>query len=250
MDSSDEENACRRPTGKHKDPYDSPSWKMSEPPLSPMLSKENALECPICNRIETMWLSTESANSHVLVTDPGTRAGTSPQNPLGSDRRRVRAASESLGDLELAHQNERHSHSNHPVTHKRCCVKTHSKRIQAHCSKSAERALIESYAGEISTLRPPDQSNLDVPPDQQRFVGYFRIAHHYKSVFEQIFTELKHTLAIVVEDDLDISIDFFDYFAALAPLLLNDTSLYCVSAWNDNGKKELIDASCPNLLYR
>nr|VZI36387.1 unnamed protein product [Spirometra erinaceieuropaei] len=87
-----------------------------------------------------MWLSTESANSHVLVTDPGTRAGTSPQNPLGSDRRRVRAASESLGDLELAHQNERHFHSNHPVTHKRCCVKTLSKRIQAHCSKSAERA--------------------------------------------------------------------------------------------------------------
>ena len=30
---------------------------------------------------------------------------------------------------------------------------------------------------------------------------------------------------------------------AAAPLLLSDPSLLCVSAWNDNGKKDLIDTT-------
>jgi hypothetical protein len=36
-------------------------------------------------------------------------------------------------------------------------------------------------------------------------------------------------------DDLEISPDFLDYFRALYPLMLEDKSLWCVSAWNDNG---------------
>lgn len=33
-------------------------------------------------------------------------------------------------------------------------------------------------------------------------------------------------------------------------LLKNDSSLWCVSAWNDNGKNNNIDVSSPELLYR
>ena len=33
-----------------------------------------------------------------------------------------------------------------------------------------------------------------------------------------------------------ISPDFFDYFKKVSQVVLNDTSLYCASAWNDNGK--------------
>lgn len=44
-----------------------------------------------------------------------------------------------------------------------------------------------------------------------------------------------------VLDDLDIAPDFFEYFAALYPVLLADSSLWCISAWNDNGKGDLIE---------
>jgi len=44
-------------------------------------------------------------------------------------------------------------------------------------------------------------------------------------------------------DDLDLSPDFFEYFAALRPILQLDNSLWCISAWNDNGKPDLIDTS-------
>ena len=55
---------------------------------------------------------------------------------------------------------------------------------------------------------------------------------------------------IIVEDDLEISPDFFEYFTATLPLLKADPSLWCVSAWNDNGKAGLIDQNAPELLYR
>lgn len=39
-----------------------------------------------------------------------------------------------------------------------------------------------------------------------------------------------------ISDDLDIAPDFFEYFSATRYLLDNDPLLWCVSAWNDNGK--------------
>ena len=47
---------------------------------------------------------------------------------------------------------------------------------------------------------------------------------------------------IMTEDDLTISVDFFDYFDAMHNVLIKDPTLFCVSAWNDNGKKELINS--------
>ena len=41
-------------------------------------------------------------------------------------------------------------------------------------------------------------------------------------------------------DDLEISPDFFEYFAATFRILSVDQSLWCVSAWNDNGKEGMI----------
>lgn len=51
-------------------------------------------------------------------------------------------------------------------------------------------------------------------------------------------------------DDLEISPDFYEYFIGTYPLLLKDPSLWCISAWNDNGKESLIDINRPELLYR
>lgn len=44
--------------------------------------------------------------------------------------------------------------------------------------------------------------------------------------------------------------DFFEYFLGTHSLLKNDSSLWCISAWNDNGKVGLIEESRPELLYR
>lgn len=55
---------------------------------------------------------------------------------------------------------------------------------------------------------------------------------------------------IIVEDDLEFSPDFFEYFEATLPLLRSDPTLWCISAWNDNGKRGLIDETKPELLYR
>ena len=38
---------------------------------------------------------------------------------------------------------------------------------------------------------------------------------------------------IILEEDLDVSPDIFWYFNQLLPVLEEDQSLYCVSAWND-----------------
>lgn len=51
-------------------------------------------------------------------------------------------------------------------------------------------------------------------------------------------------------DDLDVAPDFYEYFLGTFPLLRSDDSLWCVSAWNDNGKTGLIDENAPELLYR
>jgi alpha-1,3-mannosyl-glycoprotein beta-1,2-N-acetylglucosaminyltransferase len=45
--------------------------------------------------------------------------------------------------------------------------------------------------------------------------------------------------------------DFFSYFASTYQLLKKDSSLWCVSAWNDNGKASLVDVQQGSkLLYR
>ena len=56
-----------------------------------------------------------------------------------------------------------------------------------------------------------------------------------------MFDKLQYDAAILLEDDLEVAPDFFDYFAATLPLLERDPSLYCVSAWNDNGNPDFVD---------
>lgn len=49
---------------------------------------------------------------------------------------------------------------------------------------------------------------------------------------------------------LQVAPDFFAYFRALLPLLKSDPSLWCVSAWNDNGRDGYVDPAKADLLYR
>ena len=47
--------------------------------------------------------------------------------------------------------------------------------------------------------------------------------------------------AACAADDLEVAPDFFSYFSALRKVLDEDPTLWCVSAWNDNGKPGNVD---------
>ena len=73
--------------------------------------------------------------------------------------------------------------------------------------------------------------------------GYFNLAHHFKWALDSIFFNtlpLPSILpsimrVIILEEDLQIAPDFYEYFSSLKTMLDNDNSLLCVSAFNDNG---------------
>lgn len=79
-------------------------------------------------------------------------------------------------------------------------------------------------------------------------IGYVRIAQHYGWAMGQVFDVFGFNQAIFLEEDMEISPDFFSYFGAMLPLLRQDPMLYCVSAWNDIGYGNLV--MDPRAAYR
>uniref|UniRef100_A0A3B4FCD6 Protein O-linked-mannose beta-1,2-N-acetylglucosaminyltransferase n=1 Tax=Pundamilia nyererei TaxID=303518 RepID=A0A3B4FCD6_9CICH len=76
-----------------------------------------------------------------------------------------------------------------------------------------------------------------------------RVSQHYKASLTATFNlHPDANYAIVLEEDLDISIDFFSFLSQTIHLLDEDDSLYCISAWNDQGYEHT--AEDPALLYR
>ncbi|XP_070764644.1 protein O-linked-mannose beta-1,2-N-acetylglucosaminyltransferase 1 [Enoplosus armatus] len=76
-----------------------------------------------------------------------------------------------------------------------------------------------------------------------------RVSQHYKASLTATFNlHPDANFAIVLEEDLDISIDFFSFLSQTVHLLDEDDSLYCISAWNDQGYEHT--AEDPALLYR
>nr|XP_049698968.1 alpha-1,3-mannosyl-glycoprotein 2-beta-N-acetylglucosaminyltransferase isoform X1 [Helicoverpa armigera] len=125
--------------------------------------------------------------------------------------------------------------------------------VSQDCGHNATYEVIKSYTtldSSISVVRQPDLSEIVLPRVKVKFRGYYKIARHYKFALNHVFETLGHEAVIIVEDDLDISPDFFEYFLGTYPLLLKDHTLWCISAWNDNGKMEVIDMSRPDLLHR
>jgi len=78
--------------------------------------------------------------------------------------------------------------------------------------------------------------------------GIGRISRHHEFALEQGLQVEGHSHLIVLEEDLVAAPDFFSLFVATAPLLEHDSSLFCVSAWNDNGMSGV--AWDPRRLYR
>ncbi|KXJ72813.1 hypothetical protein RP20_CCG017197 [Aedes albopictus] len=121
--------------------------------------------------------------------------------------------------------------------------------VSQDCDDEPTRNMILSYKENVTLIRQPDQSDITVLPKEKKYKGYYKISRHYgwalKTVFRQGFESV-----IIVEDDLSIAPDFYEYFLGTYPILKKDRSLWCISAWNDNGKEGLIDGGAGDLLYR
>ena len=50
-------------------------------------------------------------------------------------------------------------------------------------------------------------------------LAYYRIANHYRWVFQQLFDCFQYDRVIVVEDDMVFAPDFFSYFEATSHVL-------------------------------
>ncbi|XP_020237698.1 alpha-1,3-mannosyl-glycoprotein 2-beta-N-acetylglucosaminyltransferase isoform X1 [Cajanus cajan] len=94
--------------------------------------------------------------------------------------------------------------------------------------------------------------HLDFEPVQTErpgeLIAYYKIASHYKWALDQLFYKHNFSRVIILEDDMEIAPDFFDYFEAAADLLDKDKSIMAVSSWNDNGQKQFVHD--PYELYR
>ncbi|XP_046860054.1 protein O-linked-mannose beta-1,2-N-acetylglucosaminyltransferase 1-like [Xenia sp. Carnegie-2017] len=79
--------------------------------------------------------------------------------------------------------------------------------------------------------------------------GISRIAQHYKRTLTETFNAYPNArYMIILEEDLDVSVDIFSYFNQLLPLMDTDESLYCISAWNDQSYNHTCND--PAMLYR
>ncbi|KAK8791857.1 hypothetical protein WA158_005234 [Blastocystis sp. Blastoise] len=69
---------------------------------------------------------------------------------------------------------------------------------------------------------------------------YHKLARHFGWAFNRLIHEFHYEQVIVIEDDLLIACDFFEYFAGVSPLLWEDNTILAASAWNDNGFSEFV----------
>ncbi|XP_030250984.1 alpha-1,3-mannosyl-glycoprotein 2-beta-N-acetylglucosaminyltransferase a [Sparus aurata] len=122
--------------------------------------------------------------------------------------------------------------------------------VSQDCGHAETAEVIRSYGDKVTHLKQPDLSDIAVQPQHKKFQGYYKISRHYRWALNQVFKTLSHSSVVIVEDDLEVAPDFFEYFRALLPLLKSDPSLWCVSAWNDNGRDGFVDPGKANLLYR
>mmetsp|Transcript_27711 Transcript_27711/g.38540 ORF Transcript_27711/g.38540 Transcript_27711/m.38540 type:complete len:462 (-) Transcript_27711:74-1459(-) len=68
-------------------------------------------------------------------------------------------------------------------------------------------------------------------------VGSVDSMHHYWAL-SMIFDKYAYSKAIVINSNLEVASDFFDYMQTSANFLDSDPSIICISAWNENGQED------------
>ncbi|KAK0055771.1 alpha-1 3-mannosyl-glycoprotein 2-beta-N-acetylglucosaminyltransferase [Biomphalaria pfeifferi] len=123
--------------------------------------------------------------------------------------------------------------------------------VSQDCDHQETADVIKKYIHlhNITFIKQPDLSDIVVPAVHSKLVNYYKVSRHYKWALEQVFMVFNFSAVVIVEDDIEVAPDFYEYFSTLRPLLHNDSNLWCVSAWNDNGMNEKVSDEAA-LLYR
>ena len=102
----------------------------------------------------------------------------------------------------------------------------------------AVTAVATSFTDRVSHLRY-EWRGVAEPPHP---AAYFHIAGNYHFGLTHVFDSPSSTYRAVnlMEDDMEIAPDFYDYFETALPILERDPTLLCASAWNDNGRRGLV----------
>ena len=80
---------------------------------------------------------------------------------------------------------------------------------------------------------------------------YYRISRHYGYALSRLFDDCREfARAIVLEEDMVVSPDFFSFMSAMAPILDEDPTVYAISSWNDNGLSDSAVRRKPRRAYR
>ena len=108
------------------------------------------------------------------------------------------------------------------------------------------QALIESLAPEVKLLSYREPTRIPGDAFRKGFTPYYRIAQHFGHSLSTIFADTDVERVIVLEDDIEVSPDFFPFMERFAPELERKDDLLVLSAWNDHGQY----ASCPNTVHR
>eukprot|EP01126_Amoeba_proteus_P042791 TRINITY_DN4661_c0_g1_i11.p1 TRINITY_DN4661_c0_g1~~TRINITY_DN4661_c0_g1_i11.p1 ORF type:complete len:259 (-),score=38.25 TRINITY_DN4661_c0_g1_i11:298-1074(-) len=90
----------------------------------------------------------------------------------------------------------------------------------------------------VKFLQNPDRGPKPTLPGRES-PGYYYIARHYGLALNYVF-EYPYDFVIIIEEDIEVSIDFFPYMLRMRSLLLADPTLFCISGWNDNGRPGLV----------
>jgi len=135
---------------------------------------------------------------------------------------------------------------------------------QDNCNHPGTTKVIEKYVKNYPDIHFIQHKNETDPAPELNVrskkwqIGYYKLSRHYKFALDQafykIFPGVNIDATIIVEDDLEVSPDFFSYMLAGYEHMLveeanghNDQFL-CVSAWNDNGKPQNVDNSDAGLM--
>ena len=135
---------------------------------------------------------------------------------------------------------------------------------QDNCNHSGTTRVIQSYVKNYPDIHFIQHRNDSDPAPELNAkskkwqIGYYKLSRHYKFALDQVFYKVfaGQTIdaTIIVEDDLEVSPDFFSYMLAGYEHMLVEEAIghkdqfLCVSAWNDNGKPQNVDNSKAGLL--
>ena len=104
---------------------------------------------------------------------------------------------------------------------------------------SGVSAAIINFINRARDLKSLNVEHL-VHTNQIRGNGYEKLAQHFGWVLKNMFDHRGYDRVILLEDDMDIAVDFFDYFFTLSPLYDRDDTILAISAFNDNGFKSYV----------